>query len=577
MPSLLHRVETWIEQDPDAETRAELTELLNRAREHDAQAHTELQERFSGELKFGTAGLRAQLGAGPTRMNRVVVMHTSAGFANFLLRRSQAGEASNPPSVVIGFDGRKNSEVFARDAAEIFAGAGLRAILLPGPLPTPVTAFAVRHFHASAGVMVTASHNPPRDNGYKVFLGDADAGSQIIPPADAEIAEAIRAVAATESAQDLPRSRGYEHADNSVIAAYIAETAAAVRAGGNHDSERSGSLTVAYTAMHGVGSPVAQKVFAAAGLPEVVVTPEQDRPDGAFPTVTFPNPEEPGALDLAFRTARECSADLVVAHDPDADRLAIALPDPDSDNGYRALTGNQLGLLLGARMAERHHRTADPNDAPPALACTIVSSPGLRAIAEYYGYNYSETLSGFKWVSRVPNLIFGFEEALGYLVHPQIVHDKDGISASAEVIAFARELRASGRTLWDALTDVYETFGYFTSSQITVRLENPAAVDVLADRLRQNPPRVLGGVSVTRVMDLLVPGNAEIPANVLRYDLADGSRLMIRPSGTEPKLKLYLDTSSTTGDAQQRQREAESALASLADATQELLQAHRES
>lgn len=564
--SLQQEAVAWIEQDPDPETRDELTDLVRRAKT-DEDARAELTDRFAGQLKFGTAGLRAELGAGPNRMNRVVVAHTSLGFASFLLGRAGQQGREPQPSVVIGFDARKNSDVFARDAAQIFQAAGVRAVLLPGPVPTPVTAFAVRHYGVSAGVMVTASHNPPRDNGYKVYLGDADAGSQIIPPVDAEIAEAI-ADAASIPYAEIARSQAFAQADQTVVAAYIAQTAAQVRSTTGNSAETKNDLRIAYTAMHGVGSQIAQQVYAAAGLPDVTVVPEQDVPDGDFPTVTFPNPEEPGALDLAFRTATGIDAELVIAHDPDADRLAVALP---GEAGYTALTGNQLGLVLGWRMAER----AQSEGKTGALACTIVSSPAVGEVAKHFGFDYRETLSGFKWVSRVPGLIFGFEEALGYLVHPDVVHDKDGISASAEIIALSCELKHEGKTLWDLLDEISATCGSFASGQVTVRLESRQLVEELSERLRQHPPAQLGGVRVTTVTDLREPGNAEVPANVLRFDLEDGSRLMIRPSGTEPKLKLYLDShASSGGGATEQKAAAEAALERLTHATHAYLSEH---
>lgn len=561
----------WAEQDIDPETRAEARRLIAAARNGDTTAAAELLEAFGGRLAFGTAGLRGRLGCGPRRMNRVVVSQTSAGFAAYLLERAAAGETSEPPSIVIGYDGRVNSDVFARDAAEILEGAGVRVFLLPEPGPTPLTAFAVRHLGVSAGVMITASHNPPRDNGYKVYLGDDDAGSQIVPPVDGRIAAHIERLARTPVSQ-IPRSTDYSVLGRGVADAYVAETSAAVLAGLPLRPEAPGvavgaetDVKVVYTAMHGVGSDLAQRVFLSTGLPVVTPVREQDRPDGAFPTVAFPNPEEPGALDLAFRTARSIDADLVVAHDPDADRLAVALPHPDERSGYRRLTGNELGLLLGWRAAERERARAALAGTPAsgALACTIVSSPALRAVAREYGLDYAETLSGFKWVSRVPGLVFGFEEALGYLTHPRIVRDKDGISASADAIAMAREAAAEGRTLWDLLDDASERFGHFASGQITLRLASMTAASELAARVRQHPPSAFGEVEVASTQDLLLPGLAEVPADVLRYDLADGSRVMIRPSGTEPKLKIYLDTFSDEGSAQQRRRAAEEALATL--------------
>ncbi|UOQ59817.1 phospho-sugar mutase [Leucobacter rhizosphaerae] len=567
----------WAEADLDPETRAQAQNLIALVRSGNAEALTELRTAFGARLAFGTAGLRGPIGAGPARMNRVVVSQTSAGFAAYLLGRSRVLTGGNAPSIVIGYDARVNSEIFARDTAEIMAGAGVRVILLPEAGPTPLTAFAVRHLGTSAGVMITASHNPPQDNGYKVYLGDADGGSQIVPPADGEIAAHIDRLAAGPVA-DLPRSSQYAIAGPELLSAYVAETSAALLAGfplaaDGVATAAGSSLTIVYTAMHGVGSALAHRVFSSTGLPPVTVVPEQDAPDGAFPTVAFPNPEEPGALDLAFRTAREVSADLIVAHDPDADRLAIALPAPGTADGYRRLTGNELGLLLGWRAAERERVRAEAGERPAAgtLACTIVSSPALGAVAREYGLGYAETLSGFKWVSRVPQLLFGFEEALGYLTHPEIVRDKDGISASADAIAMARECAAEGRTLWDLLDDASARFGHFASGQVTLRLPSMAAATMLSERVRNAPPTSFAGIAVDRTLDLLTPGAAEVPANVLRFDLADGSRIMIRPSGTEPKLKVYIDTFSDAGTVPERRAAAEQTLASLETAVRQTL------
>ncbi|MGO3705029.1 phospho-sugar mutase, partial [Microbacterium gubbeenense] len=419
----------WLAQDPDPETRAELSALVAAAEQNDAAAQTDLASRFAGRLQFGTAGLRGELGAGSMRMNRVLVAQAAAGFGNYLLASSAR------PVVVIGYDGRKNSDVFARDSAELFAGAGLRAILLPRMLPTPVLAFAVRYLGADAGVMVTASHNPPNDNGYKVYLGGADGGAQIVSPADAEIAGFIDAVA-EGSIADLPRSTSYEIAGDDVVDAYISATAAVAPAPSSAESMR-----WVYTAMHGVGWETASAVVEHAGYPQPDVVAEQISPDPAFPTVAFPNPEEPGAMDLAFQAAQAAGAEFIVANDPDADRVAVAVPGPD---GWRRLTGNEIGLLLGARAA----RAAGGSG---SLACSLVSSPGLGEIARLHGLDWHETLTGFKWISRAPDLVYGFEEALGYLVNPETVRDKDGISAMVAVLGLAADARAEGRTLADLL------------------------------------------------------------------------------------------------------------------------------
>lgn len=566
---LISRAQTWAAEDIDALTQAETLRLIDRAESGEEEAAAELAASFGDRLAFGTAGLRGRLGPGPSRMNRVVVSQTSAGFAAFLKERAARGETTATPSVVIGYDGRVNSEVFARDTAEIMAGAGVAVTLLPSVGPTPLTAFAVRHLGASAGVMITASHNPPKDNGYKVYLGNADAGSQIVPPADGEIAALIEQ-AATLPVADLPRSEEYTIAGGDIADAYVTRTAAALL-GGFPATAEGGTLStntplnVVYTAMHGVGAEIARRVFLAADLPFPTPVPEQIDPDGNFPTVDFPNPEEPGALDLAYRTAREVGAELIIAHDPDADRLAVAAPHPDEESGYRRLTGNELGLLLGWRAAERAQLDAEYRGVPlsGALACTIVSSPALGSVAKEFGLDYAETLSGFKWVSRVPNLIFGFEEALGYLTHPEVVRDKDGISASGDAMAMAREAKARGLDIWGLLDEASELFGHFSSTQITVRLASMAAAAELSALIRNDPPTEFGSRKVVSTADLLAPGAATVPANVLRYDLADGARVMVRPSGTEPKLKVYIDTFSETGTAAERRAEAEAALTEL--------------
>ncbi|MGO3221393.1 phospho-sugar mutase [Microbacterium gubbeenense] len=521
----------WLAQDPDPETRAELSALVAAAEQNDAAAQTDLASRFAGRLQFGTAGLRGELGAGSMRMNRVLVAQAAAGFGNYLLASSAR------PVVVIGYDGRKNSDVFARDSAELFAGAGLRAILLPRLLPTPVLAFAVRYLGADAGVMVTASHNPPNDNGYKVYLGGADGGAQIVSPADAEIAGFIDAVA-EGSIADLPRSSSYEIAGDDVVDAYISATAAVAPAPSSAESMR-----WVYTAMHGVGWETASAVVEHAGYPQPDVVAEQISPDPAFPTVAFPNPEEPGAMDLAFQAAQAAGAEFIVANDPDADRVAVAVPGPD---GWRRLTGNEIGLLLGARAA----RAAGGSG---SLACSLVSSPGLGEIARLHGLDWHETLTGFKWISRAPDLVYGFEEALGYLVNPETVRDKDGISAMVAVLGLAADARAEGRTLADLLDELADQIGHFASAQVSMRVEDLSIIGSTMARLRADPPAAFGDVAVTRADDLLLPADGGPSGDILRFLLDGGSRVIFRPSGTEPKLKAYLDVRATSApDAEQR-------------------------
>lgn len=537
--AILDAARGWLAQDPDGETRAELRDLIAASEAGDAAASADLADRFSTRLAFGTAGLRGRLGAGSNRMNRVLVGQAAAGLAAFL--RGRRKDATDVPCVVVGYDGRRNSDVFARDSAEIFAGAGLRAILLPRLLPTPVLAFAVRHLGAAAGVMVTASHNPPDDNGYKVYLGGSDEGSQIVSPSDAEIAAHIARVAERGDLAGIPRSLGYETAPESVVDAYVEATAAVAPAGAGAEG-----LTWAYTAMHGVGWETLARILEVAGYPAPVVVDAQIDPDGAFPTVSFPNPEEPGAMDLAFETARNAGAEFVLANDPDADRLAVAIPDAAADGGWRRLTGNQIGLLLGWRAARLAAERGTTDAA--SLACSLVSSPGLAAVAEHYGLGFSATLTGFKWISRAPGMIYGFEEALGYLVNPETVRDKDGISAAIAMLGMATEARARGIGIAGLLAEFDETFGAFASDQISVRVDDVSSIGRIMAALRAEHPTSLGDVAIDRVDDLLDGVDGLPPGDVLRLWLADGSRVIVRPSGTEPKLKLYLDVRGDSAD-----------------------------
>ncbi|WP_417562142.1 phospho-sugar mutase [Microbacterium sp.] len=548
----------WLAQDPDPVTRAELEDLLARADAGDADAAADLDDRFDGRLAFGTAGLRGRLGAGSMRMNRVLVAQAAAGLGAYLLENAGPDAA---PTVVIGYDGRRNSQVFATDSAEILTGAGLRAILLPRLLPTPVLAFAVRHLGADAGVMVTASHNPPDDNGYKVYLGGADHGSQIVPPADAGIAAHIQVVADTQQVTALPRSADYETAGEEVVDAYVDATAAVGPAPAG-----AAGLRWAYTAMHGVGWETTARVLAAAGYPAPVTVTAQIEPDGAFPTVAFPNPEEPGAMDLAFDTAREAGAELVIANDPDADRLAVGVPDAAADGGWRRLTGNQVGLLLGWRAARAAARDGVSG---ATLACSLVSSPGLGAVAAHYGLGFRETLTGFKWISRAPGIVYGFEEALGYLVNPGTVRDKDGISAAIAVLEIAAEARGRGRTLVDVLDEFDATFGAYASDQISIRVDDVSIIARIMAGLRAQPPASLGELAVEAIDDLAQGGGDLPPGDVLRMRLAGGARLVVRPSGTEPKLKAYLDVrAETAADAASRLASLRAAVTSLLDGLQ---------
>ncbi|MGW5640906.1 phospho-sugar mutase [Streptomyces sp. NPDC003832] len=504
---LIARAEAWLAEDPDPETRTELAGLI------EAGDVTELTARFAGTLQFGTAGLRGELGAGPMRMNRTVVIRAAAGLAAYL-----KAEGSSGGLVVIGYDARHKSEEFARDTAAVMTGAGLRAAVLPRPLPTPVLAFAIRHLGAVAGVEVTASHNPPRDNGYKVYLGD---GSQIVPPADAEIAAEIDAVA---SLADVPRpSDGWETLGDSVLDAYLARTDAVLAA----DSPR--TARTVYTAMHGVGKDVLLAAFARAGFPAPELVAEQAEPDPEFPTVAFPNPEEPGAMDLSFAKARETAPDLVIANDPDADRCAVAVPD---GGDWRMLRGDEVGALLAAHLVRRGARGT--------FAESIVSSSLLGRIAGKAGLPYEETLTGFKWIARVEGLRYGYEEALGYCVDPDGVRDKDGITAALLVAELASELKERGRTLLDLLDDLAVEHGLHATDQLSVRVEDLSVIADAMSRLRERPPAELAGLAVTRAEDLTRGTDRLPPTDGLRYTL-DGARVIVRPSGTEPKLKCYLE------------------------------------
>jgi len=527
MVDVMSLAHAWRDQDPDRETVSELDAIIERAGSGDSDAVAELHDRFDSRLTFGTAGLRGELGAGPNRMNRLLVQQTAYGFGQFLLGRESS------PSVVIGYDGRVNSDVFARDSAEILAGLGIVVTLFPRMVPTPVVATAVRTLNVSAGVMVTASHNPPRDNGYKVYLGGSDDGSQIVSPADHEI-ESLILDAATMNARDFPKSHAFDLARESVIDDYVSATSSI----STHPSH---PVPFVYTAMHGVGWEVANRAFLASGLGDAIVVPEQIDPDGTFPTVAFPNPEEPGALDLAYRTADSAGVDLIIANDPDADRLAVAIRD---GHAWRRLTGNEVGALLGWRAAERHKGSASP----AALAASIVSSPALRAVASHFGIPYSDTLTGFKYVNRVPNLIFGFEEALGYLVDPAKVRDKDGISAAVDFLAMAGELREQGKTVADRLAEFADTFGAFASTQISIRVANLDEIPAISGRFRNAPPETLAGQRVTAIDDFANGFENFAPSDLIRLTVEGGSRVIVRPSGTEPKLKIYIDAAVTDGD-----------------------------
>jgi phosphomannomutase len=537
------QAERWIAGDPDERDRAELRGLLDDGGE---AAAAELADRFGARLEFGTAGLRGAIGAGPNRMNRAVVRAATAALARWLAEHG--GPDAARAGVVIGCDARHRSGEFAGEAARVLAGAGIRAYLLPPQRPTPLLAFSVRYLRAAAGIMITASHNPPADNGYKLYLGD---GAQIIPPVDKQIGAAIAALGDLSEVPVAPADspligRLGEEMARAYLDAIVAAVPGPARPGtpGGAGGTRAG-LRVVYTPLHGVAAGLALRAFERAGFPPPHVVAAQAEPDPAFPTVAFPNPEEPGALDLALALADETNADLVVANDPDGDRLAVAVPDPAAPGGWRALSGDQVGALLGAYLLGQ-----DPGPDPAArlAATTVVSSTMLSKIAAAAGVRYAETLTGFKWIVRaadgVPGarFVFGYEEALGYAVTP-VVRDKDGISAALVLLALAATARAAGQSLldrWDALEAAH---GVHLTTQVTLPTRAPA--EVMAT-LRAGPPDGLAGTPVTSVTDLVAGSGGLPPSDVLAYHLA-GARVVIRPSGTEPKLKSYLEVTEPTG------------------------------
>jgi phosphomannomutase len=550
LADLIAAASAWADQDPDLETRAELEELI------DKRDVAGLSSRFDGRLEFGTAGLRGELGAGSNRMNRVLVAQAAAGIAKYLLTQPEFNSDVEPPSVVIGFDGRINSAVFARDSAQILAGAGIRAYLFDGVVPTPVVAFAGKHLNTSAAIMVTASHNPPRDNGYKVYLGGGNGGSQIISPTDQIIAGHIADVAKTKTFNEINKSDKFEIVGDELRQAYVAETASLTGEVIDGDNVR-----IVYTAMHGVGWHIVDSLFASVGLAKLETVSAQLLPDGNFPTVAFPNPEEPGAMDLALAVGRERRADLILANDPDADRLAIALKDPTSSTGFRQLTGDEVGLLLGDEMARR----AVTDRRKGNLACSIVSSSALSKVAEHYGFGFRETLTGFKWISKVPDLIFGYEEALGYCVDADHTPDKDGISAALIIADLANRLASQGKTIADRLDDLGALFGHYATGQISIRVSDLSVISYLMKKLREETPSVIDATAA-KFTDLALGGNGLAPTDGVRFDLADGRRVIVRPSGTEPKLKCYLQAIGSD------QAEAKEKLAALRAAMMTILQ-----
>jgi len=513
-PALRAKAAAWAAHDPDKDTKAELKRLLAASDGGDKAALATLRDCFAGPLTFGTAGLRAAMGPGPARMNRVVVTQAAAGFADWLLT---TGGAKPGATVLIGYDARHKSADFARDTAEVMAAAGLKPLLTAEPTPTPVVAFGVVHMGCAAGVQVTASHNPAQDNGYKVYLGD---GSQIIPPTDTQIAARIAKRAARPLAE-IGRSTDYSTVGEELMAAYVARVAGVVASTPKRD------VVWAYTPMHGVGAKAVHQVIDAARFPAPFIVETQVNPDPDFPTVAFPNPEEPGAMDLVISLAQSRGADIAIATDPDADRCAAAAP---IDGVWRRLTGDELGVLLGDYAMRR--------GVPGTFAASVVSSTLLGVMAHAAHRRFATTLTGFKWIGRVPNLAFGYEEAIGYCCDPVAVRDKDGISATALLLRLTAELKAKSLTVADRLAEIDKTFGVHATSQHSIRVAKLRQIDEMMKRLREAPPSELAGEAV-QTSDLLTAG--KLPPTDAVMLSGKTVRVVVRPSGTEPKLKCYLE------------------------------------
>ena len=511
-PELITEVKAWISDDPDPKTAAQLTALL------ESKDEVTLQKYFAGFLQFGTAGLRGPVGPGPSSMNRAVVGRTAAGISAYMKERGMN-------RVVIGRDARYGSEDFAIESAEIFAGAGFEVFVLPRPLPTPVLAFATKELKCDVGVMVTASHNPPQDNGYKVYIGPTADGvnysaSQIINPTDEFIAKEIAAV---KSLASYPRGRSWTTVGEELISEYIRLTALI--------APKPGDLKIVYTAMHGVGTETVQRVFNHAGFATLILVDEQCTPDPDFPTVAFPNPEEQGAIDLAIKKARDFGADLVIANDPDADRCAAAVNDPKV--GWRMLRGDELGVVFGEWIARNFKHGSFGN--------SIVSSSALRKIAAHYSIDFKEVLTGFKWITKIDDLAFGYEEAIGYAVDSETVNDKDGISAALLLAHIASELKSQGLTLLDLLSEVWSRHGYHGTEQISIRVADMSQITELLAGIRKNPPTQIAGHAVVSVDDLADPKDGLPPTDGLRIWIEGGIRMIVRPSGTEAKMKCYIE------------------------------------
>ena len=525
MSQLAEHAKAWLDQDPDPVTKLELQALI------DNQDEEGLSSRFSTRLDFGTAGLRGELGAGPNRMNRVVVAQTALGLAKFLnANRETYLDPSGGLSAVIGFDGRTNSDVFALDSAKILSAAGIKTFLFSEMVPTPVAAFTGRRLGASLTVVVTASHNPPRDNGYKVYLGGPTGGSQLVPPQDREIANLITALSTGTTFQQIPKSKDFTLIGQPEISQYLDRAKTLISM---HESEiaKRSAIRITHTALHGVGWKVVKPLMAAAGFKVLPVTLQKE-PDAKFPTVAFPNPEEKGAMALSFAEATRNDSDIILANDPDADRLAVAVR---SGDGYQMLTGDQVGLLLANQLAPTSK----------AIAKSIVSAD-LSALAKHYGVPYTQTLTGFKWISKVPDLGYGYEEALGYCVDPEYTPDKDGITAALIIAQMASDLKAQGKTLVDQIQDLAQRFGHVATGQVSLRVSDLSVIRKITSGLRSNPPASIGDEAV--IFEDYSARTDAMKTDALVFS-NESIKIIVRPSGTEPKLKCYLQASATSKPA----------------------------
>lgn len=556
---LVAAARAWLAADPDAATRSELASVLASAEAGEAAALADLADRFAGFLQFGTAGLRGRIGAGPNRMNRAVVIRAAAGLSAYVTQR-----LGRPGLIVVGYDARHRSRDFALDTVAVAVGAGHKALLMPSALPTPVLAYAVRALSADAGVMVTASHNPAWDNGYKVYLGASITpeapGSQIVPPHDAGIAALIAAVPSLAAVRRA--DAGWDVIPPTLATLYATKVASLVPSRAEPAvAARRAAVRIVLTPIHGVGDATVREALGTAGFTDLTSVPEQAEPDPDFPTVAFPNPEEPGAIDLALKLATTIDADVVIANDPDTDRCAVATV---IDGEWRMLHGDVVGSLLGDRIAKRRAllRMAPGSQ---TLANSIVSSQQLAAIAARHGLTHVSTLTGFKWIARAPGLVYGYEEALGYCVAPQLVLDKDGVSAAVVLAEMVSELKAEGRTLADAIDDLARDYGVYLSSQVSARFDDVAQIPALMSRLLATPPATLAGSTVVSTDDMNKGFMGLPPTNGLHLAAKSGARVIIRPSGTEPKVKAYLEViePSIGGDVRSARARAQSAMAEL--------------